>query len=297
MKTRTKYTPLLFAAIVFLITGCLAWEPGWKTAQAPSAKGDVAALLAKAARLVNEADSKENVQKAIDAFEEAVKIEPNNVTACRQLGLLYFLTAYAYTEKPAEKEPLYLKALQFDERVMYANPEFKALADKGEPVWEACRVLTKNELYPMYRWYLAVGNCWNECYSPFGRLINFAWPGRDKKVLDRMTELDPNWYNGSVNFCWGAYYTVLPGCLGGDMKKAEEYWNKAIALGPHMTNFYVARATYFRVKGKDRKGFIDDLNRAASIDPRKADSLEYPWAAWYRVKAAEMLKDADRYFN
>jgi tetratricopeptide (TPR) repeat protein len=297
MNKPMKLTLLFCIALAFLVTGCLAWEPGWKAVQQPSAKGDVKAILATADRLANEADSKEKVQKAIDAYEEAAKIEPNNVDANKGLGLLYFLTAYSYTDKPAEKKPLYLKALQCDERVMYANPEFKALADKGEPVWEACRALTKNDLYAMYRWYLSLGNCWNECYSMLGRLVNFAWPGRDKKVLDRMTELDPNWYSGSIQFCWAAYYAVLPGCLGGDLKKAEKYWDKALAIGPHMTNFYVARATYLRVKSKDRAGFVEDLHHAIAIDPRKADALEYPWAAWYKVRAAELLKDTDKYFK
>jgi tetratricopeptide (TPR) repeat protein len=297
MKLPAYISPLIFIALISLTTGCLSWEPGWKTVPAPSATGDVKAILAKGEMLINKADSKANVQKAIDAFEEALKIEPASVAANRELGLLYFLTAYAYTEDPADKKPLYLKALQCDERVMYANPEFRALADRGEPVWEACRVLTKNDMYAMYRWYLSLGNCWTDCLSTVGKLINGMWPGRDKKVLERMTELDPNWYNGSVNFCWAAYYTILPGILGGDMNKAAEYWDKALALGPHMTNFYVARAYYFHVKNKDRKGCVEDLHHAIAIDPRKADSLEYPWAAWYKVKAAELLKDIDKYFK
>jgi len=253
-------------------------------------------LLVKAKLLANQADSKEKVQKVIAAYEEALKIEPNNITALNELGMFYFLQAYCYDDKGADKKSSYLKSLQYSERGMYANPEFRALADMGEPVWEACRVLGKKDMRAMYRWYLALGNCWTDCYGICGKLLNCRWPGRSKKVLERMTAVAPDWYDGSIHFSWAAYYTVLPGILGGDMKLAGEYFDRALGLGPHMTNFYVSRALYYHVKQKDKNGFIADLHHAIAIDPRRADSLEYAWAAWYKKRAVQLLKDTDKYF-
>jgi tetratricopeptide (TPR) repeat protein len=297
MKLSSFCMAFLFTVLISFTTGCLAWEPGWKLAQAPAAKGDVNALLVKAKKLADDADSKEKVQQLIDVYEEALTIDHNNLTALNDVGMYYFLQAYCYNETAEDKKAAYLKAAQYKERAMYANPEFKALVDKGEPVWEACRVLKKDEMYAMYHWYLAIGDCWTDCYGVPGKMLNCYWPGRVKKVLERMTALDPEWYNGGIHFSWAAYYVVVPGFLGGSMKKAGEYFDKAIALGPHMTNFYVARALYYHVKQKDRKGFVEDLHHAIAIDPRKADTLPYPWAIWYQRRARQLLKDTDTYFK
>jgi tetratricopeptide (TPR) repeat protein len=297
MKLLTVFELFLLAVLISFTTGCLAWEPGWKQAQAPAAKGDVNALLVKAKKLAADADSREKVQQVINAYEEAVKIDPQNIVVLNEAGNYYFLLGYCYIDKGKDKESYYLKAIQYSERAMYTNPEFRALVDKGEPVWEACRVLKKNDMHAMYRWYMALGNCWNDCYCIVGRMLNCQWPGRAKKILEQMTAVEPDFYSGSIHFSWAAYYTILPGILGGDMKKAGEYYDKALALGPHMNNFYVARALYYHTKQKDRKGFVEDLHHALAIDPRRADSLEYAWAVWYRGKAMQLLKDIDTYFN
>lgn len=297
MKPSKIYTTFLLSILLSFTLGCLAWEPGWKLAQAPAAKGDVKALLDKAKKLESVADTKEKVQQLIAAYEDAAKVDPQNVEALNSLGGYYLLLSYAYSENKADKKSNYVKAIQNSERAMYTNPGFKALADKGENAWDACRVLKKHDLSAMYRWYLSVSNCWNECYGIFGKLINFSWTGRGKKVQERMNEIDPAWNNGSVYFCSAARYAILPGMMGGDMKTAEEHFNKALSLGPHMTNFYVVRAIYYQTKQKDRNAFVADLHHAIAIDPHHADTLSYPWAAWYQVKAKQLLMDTDKYFK
>jgi hypothetical protein len=226
-----------------------------------------------------------------------VKIEPNNPGVLVGLGNGYYILAYCYNDDLKDKKTNYIKAVQFAERAMYTSSEFKALADKGEPVWEACRVLGKNDMPAMMTWYQALGQYWTECLGSFGKVINFYWTGRANKVLERMTEADEKYYSGNVYFTWAAYYAIIPGFMGGDMKKSEEYFNKALAEGPHMISIYVGRAMYYRTKMNDRKGFVEDLHHALALDPRRADSLAYPWAIWHQRKAAELLKDVDKYFK
>lgn len=144
---------------------------------------------------------------------------------------------------------------------------------------------------------IALGNCWVDCRCMPGKIINFYWPARSKKVLERMTAVDADWYNGSIRFSWAAYYAMLPGFFGGDMEKAGRYFNRALALGPHMTNFYVSRALFYQVKKNDRKGFSEDLHHVLAVDPRRADELEYPWAVWYQRKAIRALRDINTYFK
>ena len=297
MKSYKLFYAIIIGIVLSSLTGCMSWESGWKMPQSPAVTGDTKALLGKAKKLENEADSKEKLKLLIAALEDVLKVDPRNRQALIDVGNYYYLMGYAYGDNKDEKLEYYKKSIKYNERAMYGDPDFKALVDKGEGVWEACRVLKKDNMKAIYFWYMAVGNWWAECLGPFGKLVNFYWIERGKTTLENMTNIEPQWGNGRINFAWACLYAISPGCLGGDMKKADEYFSKAFALGPHMTVFYVSRARYYQVKLKDREAFSADLHHALAIDPRRADSLEYPWAAWYHIYAALMLKDIDTYFK
>lgn len=296
MGTTKSYFNLLFVNVLFLAVGCMSWEPGWKQAAAPAVKGDVTALMARAERLESAADTKEKVQALIAAYEDVVRADPQNIEAHSSLGTYFFLMAYGYAQDDAQMRNNLMRSIGCSERAMYTNPEFKKLADKGENVWQACSVLTEREMNAMFHWYLASGYLLSK-RSLVGQLINIRWSGRITRVLERMTAINTSWNSGSVNLCWAVYYAVLPAIVGGDLKKAEEFFDKALHAGPHMISFYEARAKELRTRMKDRKGFVEDLHHAIAIDPRKADTLEYPWAVWHRENAKRLLGDVDRYFE
>ncbi|MBP7736232.1 MAG: hypothetical protein KA369_09695 [Spirochaetes bacterium] len=297
MKYYRFFIAIFIGILLPFLSGCISWEPGWKLAKAAAVKGDVKILMEKAGKLEGEADSGEKLRQLIRALEEVLKADPENREALHDLGCYQFLLGYAYCDNLDEKKENYRKAIQYNERALYGDPDFKALVDKGEPVWDACRVIKKDNMRALYFWYMAVGNWWTDCLGPCAKLANFYWIGRAKTTLEHMLKIYPQWGSGRVYFAWACMYTVSPGILGGDMKKAEEYFKKAFDLGPHMSVFYASRARYYQTKLKDRKAFSGDLHHAIAIDPRKADALEYPWAAWYHVNAAQMLKDTDTYFK
>jgi tetratricopeptide (TPR) repeat protein len=278
-------------------TGCLSWEPGWKDIPAASGKGDVKVLMEKAQKLEGKADTREKLEALIAAYEEVLKVDPQNFEVLTLLGSNYFLLAYGYCTDVKEKAGVHMKGISVSERAMYTNPEFKKLADGGKNVWEACGALTAREMYPLYSYYINAGQFWNVSLGALGKLFNLSWVGRSRTIIERMTELDPAWRSGSVYTAWGTLYAVPPRIAGGDMKKAEEYLNKAITAGPRMTNFYVNRALYLHVKTRNREAFVDDLNRAIAIDPRNAGELRYPLAVYYRNYAMQLLRDVDKYFK
>ncbi|PKL39912.1 MAG: hypothetical protein CVV44_06735 [Spirochaetae bacterium HGW-Spirochaetae-1] len=295
-RTRFYLVTVFLLLSLPLLKGCISWEPGWKQASQAEVKGDAAALLVKAKTLEKDADSAEKVGQLVAALEDVIAVDPGNYEALNMLASNCMLIAYGYSQDTDDKEKYYMKAIGYSERGLYLNKDFRALVDKGEKTWEASRVLTKKEMYALYFWYLALGNWWTECLSAPAKLVNLAWPGRVKTVLENMTKIDPDFRRGCIDFSWGAYYAILPGYMGGDIDKADEYFNKALKTGPRMTQFWTGRARYLQTKKKDRQAFIADLERAKSIDPRNADELEYPWAVYHVANAKEMLADVDRYF-
>ena len=297
MGTTKSYFHLSFVTVLFLTMGCMSWEPGWKQAAAPAVKGDVKALMARAEKLESAADTKEKVQALIAVYEDVVKADPQNLEAFSRLGGFCYIMGYGYCADRDEKKKYYMQGINFSERAMYTNPNFKKRVDGGANAWQALEVITKREMYALYWYFNNAGMMWTETLGPVGKLINLRWVGRGRAVLERMTQIDPSWRAGSIYNSWAGTYALSPGIAGGDLKKAEEYYSKAISTGPRMINFYVNRALILHRQTKNRKAYIADLKRAANMDPRNINTMRFPLAVYYKRSAEEMLAKVDEYFE
>jgi len=291
MKLIIKFVLL---AVLFTTAGCISWDEGWKTKAKSSGQGNVKELLASAYALENTADSGDKIRNIITAFEKVTAVEPANFDALSKLSEYLFMYSYIYTNDKKERGEYYLKAIKYAEQAMYTNPEFKVLADQGKPVWEAVKVLTVKEMAPMYWWYMSAGQYWTDQNS-LKRLLNFYWTPRAKTVLERMTAVKPDWNYGRIYMSWACFYAIVPGFMGGDVKKSAENFDKAIKLGPDVLSHFVNRALYLHVKNGDKEAFKKDLNFVISSDLRKIN-YPYPWGAGYQMKAKELLGRIDKLF-
>ena len=274
---------------LFLFTfSCMSWEEGWNQIEKPKKTGEVNELIAKAKEQIGQADNKEKVMELIDTYETILEIDPVNYEALWSLGRYYNLMGYAYSNDKREKAACYMNAIKFCEQAMYTNAEFKSVVDKGETVWNACSVLSKNEIAAMWYWYTGAGTYWKECLGKFGKLVNLHWAIRLNKVTTIMLKTDPVWGGGLPYFGRAMYYIILPGFLGGDMKRAEVLLNKAFEAGPNWLYTRWGRAKYFYTKNKDKEAFKKDLEWLIAQDPFKADS-PYPWNVYYQRDAKDML--------
>ena len=293
MKTVIKIILPLF---LLFASGCMSWNEGWKTEVKATGTGDIKALLTSAASIESTADFVDKVKNVIAAYEKVITIDPGNFMALNKAAEFAYLYAYIYSDNKSEKEEYYTKTLQYCERAMYTNPEFKKLADQGKPAWECASSLTSKEIEAMFYWYVAAGQYWTQCLNSFSKLLNFYWPSRANLILKRMTAINADWGNGRVHMSWGAFYSIAPGFLGGDMKKAEEEFAKAVQYSPDYLNNYFVRAKYLYVKKGDREAFKKDLEHIISTDIKKIN-FEYAWGAAYQMKAKELLGETDRLFK
>jgi tetratricopeptide (TPR) repeat protein len=289
-----KIIKFIFLAVLLTSTGCISWDEGWMTKIQASGQGDVKQLSADAASLDAAADSADKIKDVINALEKITAIEPANFDALSRLGEYYFIYSYMYTKNKTERDEYYIKSIRYSERAMYTNPEFKKLADQGKPVWEAVNALTPREMTPMYWWWMSLGQHWND-QNPIKKLINYSWASRDKTVLERMTALQPEWNYGRIYMAWGCFYSVVPGFLGGDVKKSAENFDKAIQLGPDVLAHYVNRARYLHAKNGDKEAFKKDLELVLSKDIKKINDT-YRWGAAYQMQARELLGKIDKLF-
>lgn len=285
----------ILLAFIISVTGCISWDEGWKTKVQASGTGDVKTLPASAASLETTADNARKVKDVIAAYDKAIAIDPGNYNALAKAGEFAMLNAYIYAKDTKEKEAYYLKAINYCERAMYTNPEFKKLADQGKQTWDCAGTLTQNEMSAMFYWYVAAGQYWTECFGSFSHLLNFSLPGKVNTVLRKMSDINPDTMNGRAHMAWGVAYSVLPGFLGGDMKKSEEEFSKSVKAGPDIFVNYYTRARYLHVKNGDKDAFKKDLEYILSTDINK-NKIDYPWNFGYQMKAKELLAQENKLF-
>ena len=297
MKRSILFDSTLINCSIFT-PGNMSWKSGWLQFEEPSMQGDVSELLQKANHLIQSADTKEKLLKLIDTYEKALKIEPKSRESLSGVAWYSFLMAVAYSDAKDEKRSYSLKTIKHSEQLMYLNYKFANLVDKGESLWEASRVLSKNEIDALFFYYFGIGILWRECLSVLEKIATLNWTSRMKKILKTMMEIDPTWGGGSPYYAWANYYAAAPRIAGGDVKKAEEYYEKAIELGPEMLNFRRTRAVLLHTKNKDREAFKKDLNWVLSQDPNKdRHYFTYPCSVFVQRDARYMLDHIDSYFD
>jgi tetratricopeptide (TPR) repeat protein len=260
------------------------------------ASEDVSSLIDLANRQIEGAEDKTKLEELIRTYEKVLSIDPKNYEALWQLGRYSGLMALAYSDDVETKKRHYNKMIGYCERGMRTNPEFDELMKNGEKVYDACRVLTKNEIGALFYWYAGNIGIANYCMPKIKMLWYMARNLRgNKKVMNRMMEIDAEWGGGHPYFTWAAYYSVMPKILGGDMEKAKWYFDKAVEAGPNWLYIRHSRASYYHAKRKNKKAFIEDLEWVVAQDATKADS-PYPADVHFQKTAREMLENMDDYF-
>jgi len=256
---------------------------------------DLSALLAEANEQIKRADNKVKLQRLLGTYERILEQDGSNYEALWSLGRYNVVMVLGYTESRSEKKEHNLNAIHYCERAMNTHPEFKALRNLGESVGDACRVLSKREIAPLYYWYAGMGSYWKECLPLQQRIRKVHLAAGIKKVMTRMLEIDPMWAGGHPYYAWGFYYATLPRILGGSLKKAEAFIDKAVEAGPKWLYARWGRAKYLHTRKKDREAFRADLEWVIAQDPLRMDS-PYPANVHFQRDAEAMLSNADDYF-
>jgi len=89
--------------------------------------------------------------------------------------------------------------------------------------------------------------------------------------LRKAEKLQPD--SASVLYGFGNYYLLAPFIAGGNLKKAEEYLNKAIEADPLLADAYVRLGQVYKLKGDNEK-FKVYLGKALEIDPQGELALD-----------------------
>lgn len=287
---------LVAAALLAFVTGCMGWQPGLSAEGYGPPGGDPAQLLEAARRLEDSADTREALLEMVRAYEAAAAADPASHRALIGVANARILLATGYTETRREKEVHYQKAMQAAEKALLLNPEFRRRIEEGAAPWEALSVLGREDADGMGYWSFGACYYYRECMPGFAKALNARWIDRARLFMQRIEEVDPTWNNGGNLFNIAIVYIALPSSRGGDLAKAQAYFQKAIQAGLDPMLVRWGRAKYLATRNQDREAFREDLQWVLAQDPRHGRQRPYSWNVYFQREAAALLASIDTLF-
>lgn len=117
------------------------------------------------------------------------------------------------------------------------------------------------------------------------RAISQGIEGKFRRHIGEAERLDPRYGKGSVQNAWGGYYLTLPWPKR-DVKKAAEYFGKALQINPHnlRTRVFMAQLNLREDRPAEAKRLLEEVLQAA---PGKYDAPEEKRA---QVLAGETMR-------
>ncbi len=170
--------------------------------------------------------------EAVSAFEALLKDSPNDYEVLLRLSRLhYWIGQNLETGRASEAAAHYVKGREYGQRAAAAGPD-----RPGGYFFEAANLGRENNLKGKFKTLLGIGKV---------------------EDLNRKAEsIQPDYFYRGPDRFFCAYYTRLPGLLGGSLSKAIEHGKKAVEAYPNYAgNRYLLAEAYV----KDGK---NDLARA-----------------------------------
>ena len=193
--------------------------------------------------------------------EGLLKSDPENEDLLIIAAQGYSGYALAFTEDvdPQRAKLLYLRARDFAFRVLYKDPGFKKAKSEGLESVERLLKTYEAEKVPALFW------------------AGFAWAGFANLALDdpnallalpeiqllmqRVEELQPDYFYGAVYLFWGGMYGMKPVIMGGDPQKAGAYFKRNFELNNNeflLAHIYAAK--FYAAKTLDEELFDSYIN-------------------------------------
>lgn len=283
MQKRLLVTLILIFSGPLFLTGCVKLALKFSPSLIPS--------LTQAFFEECDADlAKQSLPADLKLMEGLLKNDPNNKKLLT--GLCMGFTGYAMLfvedEAPTRASSLYLRARAYGLKAIGID---ESLSKKGglrkETIGVRLPTLGKQEAEALF-WATAAWNAWINLN--LDRPAALAQLGNVQACVERILDIDPDYYYGAPYVMIGSILAARPTFLGGDKVKARQYFEKAMNVSHGkflLVHYYFAK--YYAVRVQNKELFLklikeiditspDELNEVCLINAvmkEKAKHLRY----------------------
>lgn len=296
-----KHCVTLFLVSSFAFAaGCAGRTAEWENDEAKPADGaaqadDAASAsnmeLAKAAW--DQRTDPAKIQEAIGYWEKAVDDNPKNLDALVMLTRAHYFWGDGYLRDDEQKYLEVLdKGVKWGEKALVvASPEFEAAMRDGGKFHEAIKQIGPDAVPAAY-WYASSLGKWAKRKS-FAVLL--GQKDNIKATMERVMEIDEDFYFAGPHRYFGAMYAIAPGFAGGDMELSKKHYAIAIEKQPNYLGTKVLQAENYATKEDDEELFRKLLDEVLAADPNAIPEVA-PENQVEQTKAKELLAKADDLF-
>jgi hypothetical protein len=159
---------------------------------------------------------------------------------------------------------------------------------------EGLKALRKEEVSYLF-W---AANCWASWISlNIDSMEALAELPRVESMMQRVLELDEGFYYGGPHLFMGIWFASRPKIAGGDLKKSQEHFLKAIDLGEgKFLMAYVYYANYYARQALDKDLFISTLQKVQETPANILPDLTLLNTV-AKKQAKELLSHVEEYFE
>ncbi len=256
--------------------GCAAKrEAQWDAAanaEGTGQNGDADAVAEQAEALWEQRADQAKLEEAIAAYEQLAQLRPEDAGVHTRLARAYYFLADGYLRgQPEAYLSTFEKGTAAGERALgVRNAQFREQVTSGKPVEQAASVLQKEDVEAAY-WYATNLGKWARAKGFATTLGN---KDKIKSVMDKVLQLDPEFFHGAPHRYFGAFYAVAPGFAGGDMSKSQEHFEKSLQIAPDYVATKVLMAEVYATKKDDRALFDKLLDEVLATDDGVLPGLE-----------------------
>jgi predicted anti-sigma-YlaC factor YlaD len=200
---------------------------------------------------------------ALKLYESLLGSVPDHQGLRLRTGSLYIMYANAFLQTPADMMP---RAEMSRKDVLLKRA--KNLYLRGRDILLA-GLEKKNPLLRALYW-TAAG--WVAAYAldPMDMQLGITLP-QAAALMEQVGRLNPRFDPPSVLGFYILYYGSIPDYMGGDLRKARDYFQKAVAASSGRdTSAYIALATTASLKDQSVREFTSLLQKVLDFDPDSA---------------------------
>jgi tetratricopeptide (TPR) repeat protein len=303
---RTKGTVAL-AVVTAWAFGCGASrEAAWETTpdgevRAPRTEEEISRkdqVLAEARAAWDERLDEEKLRVAIQRFEQAAELDPNDQEIWVALSRAYYFHADGHMSfdeaRHDEMMETYEKGIQAGERSLVAlSPDFAQRMRAGTRIEEAVAVLDARAVPALYwrstnmgKWGIAKG---------FATILSYK--DEIRAIMARCLELDATYYYYGPHRYFGAFYARVPAFAGGDLERSREHFESALEGAPGNLATRSLMAEHYAVKSQNRALFDEQLNAVLAADLGQLPADILPENTIEQRRARDLLAKAGELFE
>jgi tetratricopeptide (TPR) repeat protein len=232
------------------------------------------------------------LKEAIGLYEQLLAARADDRELLARLSRAYYFLGNAYLSDKDEVLAAFDKGARYGEQAMAVNAEFKQALAGGADDETALKHLTKDDVAGLYWAYSNLGK-WSVL---MGFTTVLKYKNKLKRFIDRVAELDPEFFHGAADRGLGAYFAKAPEFAGGDLDKAKTHFTRSLNLAPDYLGTKVLIAEYWATKKQDKEMYKKLLGEVLAADPNSLPDI-VPEQKAEQKNAQKLLDEMDERFE